>query len=155
MRLMDTRKNIKKYYQFSSNSSFLSIFQRKNEKKSKNILPGMVLYAKIMSPLLWSMAWKVKGPSTFEFAPSRPWKNKNKIREIIIILKKTRVNYCGNWKDNSDFFLRFSCGKKSVSDQCSQLISSSDNKKILLTTRNVRLGSGRYATCKILILTCK
>ena len=30
--------------------------------------------------------------------------------------------------------------------KCSQLISSSDNKKILLTTRNVRLDSGRYAT---------
>jgi hypothetical protein len=28
----------------------------------------------------------------------------------------------------------------------SQLISSSDNKKILLTTRNFRLDSGRYAT---------
>ena len=28
----------------------------------------------------------------------------------------------------------------------SQLISSSDNKKILLTTRNVRLDSGHYAT---------
>ena len=28
----------------------------------------------------------------------------------------------------------------------SPLISSSDNKKILLTTRNVRLDSGRYAT---------
>jgi hypothetical protein len=28
----------------------------------------------------------------------------------------------------------------------SQLISSSDNKKILLTTKNVRLDSGRYAT---------
>ena len=28
----------------------------------------------------------------------------------------------------------------------SQLISSSDNKKILLTTRNVGLDSGRYAT---------
>ena len=30
--------------------------------------------------------------------------------------------------------------------KCSQLISSSDNKKILLTTRNVRLDSGHYAT---------
>ena len=30
--------------------------------------------------------------------------------------------------------------------KCSQLISSSDNKKILLTTRNVGLDSGRYAT---------
>ena len=30
--------------------------------------------------------------------------------------------------------------------KCSQLISSSDNKKILLTIRNVRLDSGRYAT---------
>ena len=30
--------------------------------------------------------------------------------------------------------------------KCSQLISSSDNKKILLTTRNVRLDSGGYAT---------
>ena len=30
--------------------------------------------------------------------------------------------------------------------KCSQLISSSDNKKILLTTRNVRLDPGRYAT---------
>ena len=30
--------------------------------------------------------------------------------------------------------------------KCSQLISSSDNKKILLTTRNVWLDSGRYAT---------
>ena len=30
--------------------------------------------------------------------------------------------------------------------KCSQLISSSDNKNILLTTRNVRLDSGRYAT---------
>jgi hypothetical protein len=30
--------------------------------------------------------------------------------------------------------------------KCSQLISSSDNKKILLTTRNVRLNSGRCAT---------
>ena len=30
--------------------------------------------------------------------------------------------------------------------KCSQLISSSDNKKILLTTRNVRLDSSRYAT---------
>jgi hypothetical protein len=29
---------------------------------------------------------------------------------------------------------------------CSQLISSSDNKKTLLTTRNVRLDSGHYAT---------
>ena len=29
---------------------------------------------------------------------------------------------------------------------CSQLISSSDNKKILLTTRNVSLDSGNYAT---------
>ena len=30
--------------------------------------------------------------------------------------------------------------------KCSQLISSSDNKKILLTTRNVILDSGHYAT---------
>ena len=30
--------------------------------------------------------------------------------------------------------------------KCSQLISSSDNKKILLKTRNVRLDSGYYAT---------
>ena len=30
--------------------------------------------------------------------------------------------------------------------KCSQLISSSDNKKILLTTRNVWLDSGHYAT---------
>ena len=30
--------------------------------------------------------------------------------------------------------------------KCSHLISSSDNKKILLTTRNVRLVSGHYAT---------
>ena len=30
--------------------------------------------------------------------------------------------------------------------KCSQLISSSDNKKIFLTTRNVRLDSGHYAT---------
>ena len=30
--------------------------------------------------------------------------------------------------------------------KCSRLISSSDNKKILLTTRNVRLDTGRYAT---------
>ena len=30
--------------------------------------------------------------------------------------------------------------------KCSQLISFSDNKKILLTTRNVMLDSGRYAT---------
>ena len=30
--------------------------------------------------------------------------------------------------------------------KCSQLISSSDNKKISLTTRNVWLDSGRYAT---------
>ena len=30
--------------------------------------------------------------------------------------------------------------------KCSQLISSSDNTKILLTTRNVRLDSGLYAT---------
>jgi hypothetical protein len=30
--------------------------------------------------------------------------------------------------------------------KCSQLISSSDSKKILLTTRNVRLDSGCYAT---------
>ena len=30
--------------------------------------------------------------------------------------------------------------------KCSQQISSSNNKKILLTTRNVRLDSGRYAT---------
>ena len=30
--------------------------------------------------------------------------------------------------------------------KCSQLISSSDNKKILLTTKNVRLDSGHYAT---------
>ena len=57
---------------FGNKIPFLSIFQKNNE----NILPGMVLYAKIMSPLLWSMAWKVKGPSTFEFAPSRPWKKK-------------------------------------------------------------------------------
>ena len=30
--------------------------------------------------------------------------------------------------------------------KCSQVISSSDNKKILLTTKNVRLDSGRYAS---------
>ncbi len=30
--------------------------------------------------------------------------------------------------------------------KCSQLISSSDNKKILLTTKNVRLDLGYYAT---------
>ena len=37
--------------------------------------------------------------------------------------------------------------------KCSQLISSSDNKKILLTTRNVRLDSGRYATKYYYIFT--
>ena len=41
-------------------------------------------------------------------------------------------------------FYRFSRGCKRL--KCSQLISSSDNKKILLTTRNVRLDSDRYAT---------
>jgi hypothetical protein len=30
--------------------------------------------------------------------------------------------------------------------KCSQLISSSDNKKILLTTKKVRLDAGHYAT---------
>ena len=74
MRLMDTRKNIKNIINFHQIHHFYQFFKRKMEKnpKSENILPGMVLYAKIMSPLLWSMAWKVKGPSTFEFAPSRP-----------------------------------------------------------------------------------
>ena len=38
--------------------------------------------------------------------------------------------------------------------KCSQLISSSDNKKILLTTRNVRLDSGRYATKYYFSIKC-
>ena len=41
-----------------------------------------------------------------------------------------------NWNTN---FLKYTL-------KCSQLISSSDNKKILLTTKNVRLDSGHYAT---------
>jgi hypothetical protein len=45
-------------------------------------------------------------------------------------------------------FQRFSWGLQPLEYtlRCSQLISSSDKKKILLTTRNVRLDSGRYAT---------
>ena len=65
---MDTGRNVKNINNFHQINNFYQFFK----KKSENVLPGMVLYAKIMSPLLWSMAWKVKGPSTFEFAPSRP-----------------------------------------------------------------------------------
>ena len=39
--------------------------------------------------------------------------------------------------DNEKDFLEYTL-------KCSQLISSSDNKKILFTTRNARLDSGRY-----------
>ena len=54
-------------------------------------------------------------------------------------------------KPTNDFLEAYSLSKicKIVLEytlKCSQLISSSDNKKILLTTRNVRLDSGRYAT---------
>ena len=59
--------------------------------------------------------------------------------------------YCIFLNNFKDFLEAYSLSKicKIVFEytlKCSQLISSSDNKKILLTTKNVRLDSGRYAT---------
>ena len=65
--------------------------------------------------------------------------------ELEFLLSKT--NYIFNYfKDFLEALNLLKNGPQIHNLTCSQLISSSNNKKILLTTRNVRLDSGHYAT---------
>ena len=54
--------------------------------------------------------------------------------------------YHFKYKNKSSEFLEEAFFDLWYTLKCCQLFSSSDNKKILLTTRNVRLDSGHYAT---------
>ena len=58
--------------------------------------------------------------------------------KLIFLLPKNEISF--------EHFRVYSRTILQIFERLQQLISTSDNKKILLTTRNVRLDSGRYAT---------
>ena len=69
--------------------------------------------------------------------------NNNDIAAIFKRILKMLMDYCEDPARSCQHFCKIVL---EYTLKCSQLISSSDNKKILLTTRNVRLYLGRYAT---------